>query len=78
MRSFGSALLGIIDNASLFVSVKLVPTITASFGGYIQKDKKTETQKHKKMKDKKTIKQKDPVKLIPTITASFDGYIRPV
>ena len=35
MRSFGSALLGIIDNASLFVSVKLVPTITASFGGYI-------------------------------------------
>ena len=73
MRSFGSALLGIIDNASLFVSVKLVPTITASFGGYFQKDKKTETRKHKK-----TIKQKDPVKHVPIITASFGGYIRAV
>ena len=34
MRSFGCALLGIIDNISLFISVKLVPTIIASLGGY--------------------------------------------
>merc|ERR1712032_327083 len=32
MRSFGCALLGIIDNISLFISVKLVPTIIASLG----------------------------------------------
>jgi len=32
MRSFGCALLGIIDNVSLFISVKLVPTIIASLG----------------------------------------------
>ena len=34
MRSFGCALLGIIDNVSLFISVKLVPTIIASLGVY--------------------------------------------
>ena len=34
MRSFGCALLGIIDNISLFISVKFVPTIIASLGGY--------------------------------------------
>ena len=32
MRSFGCALLGVIDNISLFISVKLVPTIIASLG----------------------------------------------
>ena len=32
MRSFGSGLLGILDNISLFVSVKMGPTIIASLG----------------------------------------------
>jgi len=32
MRSFGSGLLGILDNISLFVSVKMGPTIISSFG----------------------------------------------
>ena len=32
MRSFGSGLLGILDNISLFVSVKMGPTIISSLG----------------------------------------------
>ena len=67
MRSFGSALLGIIDSVSLFVSVKLVPTLIASFGVYIQKDKKTERGKHKKTKDKKTTKQKVSIKRVQSL-----------
>lgn len=32
LRGFGCALLGILDNVSLFASVKLVPTLMANFG----------------------------------------------